>query len=128
MLQTPVPSICKLKTLLEDINFKIHSHIYHTYFCKTADPKTKAQGNMPHNTYKVGVDSFQALWICIPSQKRILYVIFKEYRPAGNVGCKSLFLSIRRYNLRKVGNAAVRIQTIKSSFMNPLLSGSESSM
>lgn len=61
MLQTPVPSICKLKTLLEDINFKIHSRIYHTYFCKNADPKTKAQGNMPHNTYKVGVDSFQAL-------------------------------------------------------------------
>lgn len=31
--------------------------------------------------------------------------------------------SMRRYNFRKLGNAAVRIHTIRSSFWNPLLSG-----
>jgi hypothetical protein len=53
--------------------------------------------------------------------------MFKKYCPAGNVGCKSSLRSMRRYNLRKVGNAAVRIQTIKSSFMNPLLLSSSGS-
>lgn len=52
----------------------------------------------------------------------------KEYFPAGKVGSKLSFLSMRRYSLRNVGNAAVRIHTMKSSLMNPLLSGSASNM
>lgn len=35
----------------------------------------------------------------------------------------ALLWSTRRYSLRKVGSAAVRIHTIRSSFWKPLLSG-----
>lgn len=60
--------------------------------------------------------------------QRILYAISKEYFPACKVGCKLSFLSMRRYSLRNVGRAAVRIHTMKSSLIKPLLSGSESSI
>lgn len=48
----------------------------------------------------------------------------KTYLPLGRVGVMLDFFWIMRYSLRKVGKAAVRIHTMKSSLMKPLFSGS----
>lgn len=53
--------------------------------------------------------------------------MFKRYLPLGRVGVVLDFFWMMRYSLRKVGKAAVRIHTMKSSLMKPLLSGSNGS-
>ena len=50
--------------------------------------------------------------------------MFKTYLPLGRVGVMLDFFWIMQYSLRKVGKAAVRIHTMKSSLMKPLFSGS----
>jgi len=50
------------------------------------------------------------------------------YLPLASVGVLSAFFWMMRYSLRKVGRAAVRIHTMKSSLTKPLFSASVGSI
>lgn len=59
--------------------------------------------------------------------KRILQVMLKLQLPAGKPSIKYCIRLSRRQSFLKVGNAAVRIHTMKSSLRKPLFPGSSPS-